>query len=68
MENIAKIFKIILTSAQQKEKPEHFIIQHYAGKVGYNVDGWLDKNKDPLNENVVEVKFQIFSLFQNKFV
>ncbi|XP_038064642.1 myosin heavy chain, striated muscle-like isoform X2 [Patiria miniata] len=33
----------------------HFEIHHYAGTVGYNVDFWLDKNKDPLNEAVVEL-------------
>ncbi|XP_004398482.1 PREDICTED: myosin-2 [Odobenus rosmarus divergens] len=31
----------------------HFSLIHYAGIVDYNVGGWLDKNKDPLNETVV---------------
>ncbi|XP_033118965.1 myosin heavy chain, striated muscle-like isoform X4 [Anneissia japonica] len=33
----------------------HFEIHHYAGTVGYNTDYWLDKNKDPLNEAVVDL-------------
>nr|XP_021522941.1 myosin-13-like [Aotus nancymaae] len=37
-----------------KGKPEaHFSLVHYAGTVDYNIAGWLDKNKDPLNETVV---------------
>ncbi|KAJ1771670.1 class II myosin [Coemansia sp. RSA 1843] len=29
-----------------------FTIKHYASNVEYSTEGWLDKNKDPLNENV----------------
>ncbi|XP_059351916.1 myosin heavy chain, muscle-like isoform X3 [Daphnia carinata] len=32
----------------------HFAIGHYAGTVPYNITGWLEKNKDPLNDTVVD--------------
>ncbi|XP_047497307.1 myosin heavy chain, muscle-like [Penaeus chinensis] len=36
-------------------QPEnHFAIVHYAGVVSYNLSGWLEKNKDPLNDTVVD--------------
>lgn len=39
-----------------KGKPEaHFSLVHYAGTVDYNIAGWLEKNKDPLNESVVQL-------------
>ncbi|KAG0330346.1 hypothetical protein BG004_002119, partial [Podila humilis] len=34
---------------------EGFILHHYAGKVEYRTAGWLDKNKDPLNENITRL-------------
>lgn len=32
-----------------------FVLKHYAGDVEYHVNGWLAKNKDPLNENLVNI-------------
>jgi len=32
-----------------------FTIKHYAGNVEYRTDGWLDKNKDPLNDNLTRI-------------
>merc|ERR1719187_723359 len=32
----------------------HFGCCHYAGTVNYNITGWLEKNKDPLNDTVVD--------------
>merc|ERR1711955_85060 len=43
----------------KKGKPEaHFEVHHYAGTVGYNVTGWLFKNKDPVNEAVIGMMSQ----------
>lgn len=45
----------------QKPKPvkgkaeAHFSLVHYAGTVDYSIAGWLDKNKDPLNDTVVQL-------------
>ena len=47
--------------AFEKPKPgkgkaeAHFSLVHYAGTVDYNVTGWLDKNKDPLNDSVIQL-------------
>ncbi|KAL0978176.1 hypothetical protein UPYG_G00167050 [Umbra pygmaea] len=52
------------TAAFQKPKPSkgkeagkeaHFALVHYAGTVEYSITGWLDKNKDPLNDSVVQL-------------
>ncbi|KAI8374948.1 P-loop containing nucleoside triphosphate hydrolase protein [Choanephora cucurbitarum] len=32
-----------------------FILKHYAGDVEYSVDGWIEKNKDPLNEDITRL-------------
>merc|ERR1711936_796352 len=32
-----------------------FAVIHYAATVSYNLTGWLEKNKDPLNDTIVEL-------------
>ena len=34
---------------------EGFILHHYASQVEYKTAGWLDKNKDPLNDSVTKL-------------
>jgi len=58
-----KTFQEKLTANHEgKSKPflkpkgnTHFGIQHYAGIVYYNITGWLEKNKDPLNDTVIDL-------------
>ena len=46
----------VFLKPQSKTDPRaHFAISHYAGIVSYNVTNWLEKNKDPVNDTVVEV-------------
>merc|ERR1719295_512757 len=33
----------------------HFGVIHYAAMVSYNLTGWLEKNKDPLNDTIVQM-------------
>merc|ERR1719394_494032 len=46
---------IFLKPQSKTDKNAHFAISHYAGIVSYNVTGWLEKNKDPVNNSVVEI-------------
>merc|ERR1719348_1828342 len=46
---------VFLKPASKTDKNAHFAISHYAGIVSYNVTGWLEKNKDPVNDSVVEI-------------
>ncbi|XP_029466747.1 myosin-4-like [Rhinatrema bivittatum] len=58
-----KLYDQHLGKCKNFEKPKpgkgkaeaHFSLVHYAGTVDYNISGWLDKNKDPLNETVVQL-------------
>jgi len=46
---------IFLKPQSKTDKNAHFAISHYAGIVSYNVTNWLEKNKDPVNDTVVEI-------------
>jgi len=58
----AKLHENLLGKSEnfQKANPKpdphaHFAVIHYAATVSYNLTGWLEKNKDPLNDTVVEL-------------
>ncbi|KAI7867869.1 P-loop containing nucleoside triphosphate hydrolase protein [Spinellus fusiger] len=34
---------------------ESFTVKHYAGQVEYSTQGWIGKNKDPLNEDITRL-------------
>merc|ERR1719210_328050 len=58
----AKLFDNLLGKHPNFAKPNprpdpdaHFAIVHYAATVSYNLTGWLEKNKDPLNDTIVEM-------------
>merc|ERR1711973_994160 len=46
---------VFLKPQSKTDKNAHFAISHYAGIVNYNVTNWLEKNKDPVNDTVVEI-------------
>ena len=44
---------IALGKVKGSSTQEAFSIEHFAGPVAYSTHGWLDKNKDPLNGDLV---------------
>lgn len=60
-----KTFTEKLNSLWDKKSPKYrpsrpgprqgFILTHYAAEVEYSTEGWLEKNKDPMNDNVTRL-------------
>jgi len=57
-----KLHENLLGKCENFQKPSpkpdpgaHFAVIHYAATVSYNLTAWLEKNKDPLNDTVVEL-------------
>lgn len=75
---IDKLFKQLESKDKSKTdlafKPnkirDGFIVKHYAGEVNYCVDQWIDKNKDPLSSNMIDLlsnsdNFMIMDFFDS---
>ena len=53
-------------SAKSKgQRDVDFELYHYAGCVGYNIGAWLEKNKDPMNNSVIEVLKKSSNMLMN---
>jgi len=58
-----KTFTEKLNSLWDKKTPKYrrsllsqgFVLTHYAAEVEYSTEGWLEKNKDPLNDNITRL-------------
>ncbi|CAG8497152.1 329_t:CDS:10 [Acaulospora colombiana] len=55
VEKLHSLWKDKSSKYQVPRFHQGFILQHYAAKVEYRTEGWLNKNKDPLNENVAHL-------------
>ena len=58
----SKLHEYLLGKCENFQKPSprpdphaHFAVIHYAATVSYNLTSWLEKNKDPLNDTIVEL-------------
>ncbi|KAI9828268.1 MAG: hypothetical protein M1819_004593 [Sarea resinae] len=58
-----KTFTEKLNSLWDRKSPKYrrsllhqgFMLTHYAAEVEYSTEGWLEKNKDPLNDNITRL-------------
>lgn len=54
-EKLTQMWKGKSTKFEVPRFGDGFILHHYASAVEYKTASWLDKNKDPLNENVTKL-------------
>merc|ERR1719454_379785 len=53
------------SSKSKGQRDVDFELYHYAGCVGYNIGGWLEKNKDPMNNSVIELLRKSSNMLMN---
>merc|ERR1712150_87255 len=53
------------SSKSKGQRDVDFELYHYAGCVGYNIGGWLEKNKDPMNGSVIELLRKSSNILMN---
>lgn len=58
LEKLNRTWDGVESKYQSTRFQDGFVIQHYAADVQYSTKGWLDKNKDPLNEDVTRLLAQ----------
>merc|ERR1712106_387806 len=55
MDNLLGKWETFAKANPRPDPDAHFAVCHYAATVSYNLTGWLEKNKDPMNDTIVEM-------------
>merc|ERR1712106_1286901 len=55
MTNLLGKWSQFVKPSPRPDPDAHFAVIHYAATVSYNLTGWLEKNKDRLNDAIVEM-------------
>ena len=52
---------IVAAVGRKRACLKQILVASFGGIVSYNVNGWLEKNKDPVNDTIVEVMKSTFT-------